>query len=106
MNQINEKDWKLLRKRIPGWQEAYMDRLNREYVELLECDQPASIKFWALDKRLREDKKKTGVAADMRRSRMNLILASLLAEGAITTSDLEGFSEELIAQVKCIAFME
>ena len=101
MYQINEKDWKLLRKRIPGWQEAYMDRLNREYVELLECDQPASTKFWALDKRLREDKKKTGVVADMRRSRMNLILASLLA-----TSDLEGFSEELIAQVKCIAFME
>ena len=32
---VNEKDWKLFRNRIPDWQEAYMDRLNHEYIELL-----------------------------------------------------------------------
>lgn len=106
MIQVNEKDWKLLRKRIPGWQEAFMNRLNREYVELLESDQPASAKFWALDKRLREDRRKTGVVADMRRSKMHLILANLLSEGAITESDLEGFSEELVEQVKYLTFWE
>ena len=30
---VNEKDWKLFRSRIPDWQEAYMDRLNHEYIE-------------------------------------------------------------------------
>ena len=32
---FTEKDWKLFRKKIVVWQEAYMDRLNKEYVELL-----------------------------------------------------------------------
>ena len=27
---INEADWKLFRNRLPGWQEAYMARLNKE----------------------------------------------------------------------------
>ena len=31
---VNEKDRKLFRSRIPDWQEAYMDRLNHEYIEL------------------------------------------------------------------------
>ena len=35
MNRFSEKDWKLFRKKIPGWQEAYMDKLNKEYIENL-----------------------------------------------------------------------
>lgn len=30
-----EKDWKLFRNIIVDWQEAYMDRLNKEYIEFL-----------------------------------------------------------------------
>lgn len=30
-----EKDWKLFRKKLPGWQENYMARMNREYEEIL-----------------------------------------------------------------------
>ena len=35
MNKFSEKDWKLFRKKISGWQEAYMEKLNREYIALL-----------------------------------------------------------------------
>jgi hypothetical protein len=31
MKQVNEKDWKLFRSRLPGWQEAYMGKLIEEY---------------------------------------------------------------------------
>lgn len=33
--EFTEKDWKLFRSKIVGWQEAYMDRLNKEYIDLL-----------------------------------------------------------------------
>lgn len=41
-----EKDWKLFRSKIAGWQEAYMDRLNKEYINLLNEHANPSDKFW------------------------------------------------------------
>lgn len=38
-----------------------MDRLNKEYIELLSEDANPSERFWRLDKRIKEDRKKTGV---------------------------------------------
>ena len=35
MYDVKESDWKLLRKLVPGWQERYMDKLNKEYIEIL-----------------------------------------------------------------------
>ena len=35
MNRSSEEDWKLFRKKIPEWQESYMDKLNKEYIEIL-----------------------------------------------------------------------
>ena len=55
MNKFSEKDWKLFRKKISGWQEAYMEKLNREYIALLNEEGDASDKFWKLEKRIRED---------------------------------------------------
>ena len=55
MYQVKEKDWKLFRKMLPEWQEAYMERLTKEYIELLSSDMQASDKFWALDKRIKDD---------------------------------------------------
>ena len=94
-NGVNERDWKQLRKKLPDWQENYMDKLIHEYIDLLQGEGNPSDRFWALEKRIREDKKDTGVVADMRRSRMTWILHDLLREGAITLDDLDGFSEEL-----------
>ena len=76
-----EQDWKLFRSRIPQWQEAYMDKLNAQYVSLLTADGKASDKFWELEKRLRKDRQSVGVCVDMRRSKLiwNLIERVVIA---------------------------
>lgn len=33
--ECSKNDWKLFRTKIAQWQENYMDRLNKEYIELL-----------------------------------------------------------------------
>ena len=95
-----ESDWKLFRARIAGWQEAHMEKLNREYVELLSADGTASEKFWALDRRIREDRRSAGVVVEMRRSVLHLNLCRLLAEGVIGLEDLDGFSDDLVGALK------
>ena len=92
---FTEADWRLFRKKIAIWQEAYMEKLVREYMDLLSEDGSASDKFWALEKRIKDDKRKTGVVVDMRRSMMMQNILQLLGEGAITLDDLDGFSEDL-----------
>ena len=59
--ECTKSDWKLFRELIPEWQEAYMERLNKEYIRLLSSEKDASEKFWALEKRIRQDKRKPGV---------------------------------------------
>ena len=95
-DQINEKDWKLFRSRLPGWQEAYMEKLLQEYAGILNGDGLASDKFWVLDERIRQDKRNPGVLiTEMRRSRMRANLLRLLDYKVITPEDLECFSDEL-----------
>ena len=103
MNRFSEKDWKLFRSKISDWQEAYMEKLNQEYIELLSGGGNASDRFWALEKRIREDKKDCGVQCRMSRSNLFFILVSLLNEGAITFDDLEGFSDDLKDTMKHLA---
>ena len=95
INHVNESDWRLFRSRLPIWQEAYMERLNREYIALLSGTGPASEKFWELEKRVHEDKKSGGVVMRMSRANMELNLLSLLSDGVISMADLDGFSEDL-----------
>ena len=91
MYQVIEKDWKLFRKLLPGWQEA-----TKEYIELLSSDRQASDKFWALDKRIKQDKRRTGVLArDVKRSNMFQLIINLIYEEAIFEDDLKDFSEDL-----------
>ena len=92
---IKEADWRLFRSRFPIWQEAYMERLNREYIALLSGTGSASEKFWELERRMREDKRRGGVVMRMSRSDMELNLLSLLSDGVISTAEPDGFSEEL-----------
>ena len=96
MYQSEEKDWKLFRKKLPKWQEAYMERLIEEYAELLNGDAAASEKFRALDKRIRADRQRLGVRVDdVSRSKLQNILTGLIIENIITEDDLQDFSEEL-----------
>ena len=92
---FTKKDWTLFREKLPGWQEAYMDKLNKEYIELLSSQETPAHKFWALEKRIRRDKNDTGVQLVMKRSNCIFNIVSLINEGAITMADLDDFSDEL-----------
>ena len=96
-NMPAERDWKLFRKKLPKWQEAFMDRLNKEYVEILsQAGKNPSDIFWELDGRIKHDKRLTGVVIhDLSRSSMYGHLIELLQEDAITLDDLSDFSEDL-----------
>lgn len=97
---FTKKDWTLFRDKIAGWQESYMDRLNKEYIELLSSDAAPSDKFWALDQRIKEDKRKKGVRIQMSRSDLIYNIVDLICEGAISMDDLEDFSDELKERVR------
>ena len=77
--QVNEADWKLFRQKLPGWQEAHMEKLIKEYAAVIAGTGKASDKFWELEERINADKKHVGVVARMSRSNMynNLLHYSL-----------------------------
>ncbi len=97
---FTETDWKLFKSKIGIWQTAYMEKLNREYIDLLSADSTASEMFWALDERIKKDRKSVGVVADMRRSQMIPNIISLLGDGVITEDDLNEFSETLQSAIR------
>ena len=97
---FTERDWKLFRNKIADWQESYMDRLGKEYIVLLSEDADPSEKFWRLEKRIKEDRKKAGVRVEMSRSNLIYNIISLINEGAISFEDLEEFSNELKETVR------
>lgn len=92
---FTKKDWALFREKIADWQETYMDKINKEYIELLSGEGRPSEKFWTLEERIRNDKKDTGVQLKMSRSNCIPNIISLLNEGVITMEDLDEFSDEL-----------
>ena len=65
---FTKKDWTVFREKLPGWQEAYMDKINKEYIGILSGDGNPSDKFWQLDKRIKEDKRNPGVQLRVSRS--------------------------------------
>ncbi|MPN31626.1 hypothetical protein SDC9_179100 [bioreactor metagenome] len=94
-HRFTKVDWMLFKNKIADWQEAYMNKLNKEYLELLSEDANPSEKFWRLDKRIKADSKKTGVQLEMSRSNLIYNIISLINDGAISFEDLEEFSDEL-----------
>ena len=101
--EVTKRDWKLFREKLPDWQEAYMEKLVKEYMELLAGEGLASDKFWELEKRIKKDKKDPGVILEMSKSNMLFDLYALLRDGAITMEDLEEFSDNVRESVKSMA---
>ena len=99
MAEISKADWKLFCKRVPEWQEHYMERLTKKYIELLRSPGNASDHFWELEKRIKNDKKHPGVMLEMRKSEVIWDIAIFIKKKVITLKDLEGFSMELIESV-------
>ena len=98
----SKKDWLLYREKIAGWQEAYMEKLIKEYVDYLNGDEPASTKFWRMEKRIKQDKVSPGVSIELRKKDMVFDLVRLINERVITFDDLEEFSDELREYVEFI----
>lgn len=100
--EISKVDWKLFRERVPGWQEQYMEKLNKEYIDLLSSAGNASGHFWELEKRIKQDKKHPGVLIELKKSTAIWDIALFVRDGVITMDELDGFSEDLIDAVKLI----
>ena len=58
-----ESDWKLFRKRLPGWQENYMATLLEQYKAILEEDTQAAERFHKLEDELLEHRKDAAYSA-------------------------------------------
>jgi len=92
---FTEQDWKLFKSRLTVWQETYISKLNAEYITLLSGNAAPSEKYWALEKRMKEDENKFLLPLRMSRSNFITNLLSLLHNGVIEISDLAEFSDEL-----------
>lgn len=96
MYEISKSDWKLFREKIGDWQENYMQRLEQEYISLLSDDgKLASDKFWELEKRIKKDKKSSGVILQMSTSEAIWNIAYMIKLKVIALEDLEDFSDNL-----------
>ena len=100
MVEVSKRDWKLFREKLPGWQESYMERLCKEYVELLTCDKKGSERFWALEERIKKDRKAPGVILSVSKSDMLINLVRLVQDEVIGLDDLSDFSEDVQERVK------
>ena len=97
---ISEKDWKLYREYVPKWQTRYIEKLNREYIQLLSSEGDAADHFWELEKRIRKDKRHPGVSIGMDKSEAFFNLVLLCRTGVIGMDDLAGFSDGTVEAVK------
>lgn len=93
--EVSKSDWKLFRTSIGDWQEAYMERLVKEYMDLLEGEENASDKFWKLEERIKKDKKHPGVMLELSKENMIFDIVALINRDIITVADLKDFSDEL-----------
>ena len=98
----SKKDWKLYREKVPGWQENYMERLIEDYVSYLSSTEPASTKFWTMEKRMKQDKKTPGVCIEISKGNMIFDLVRFLQDEVIVFSDLDEFSDELRENVRLL----
>ncbi len=90
-----KSDIKIYRDKIGEWQEAYIEKLCKGYVELLQSDKLPSEKFWELEKRIKADKKNPGVMVSINKDEMIYDIVKLIKDDAITLEDLDDFSDEL-----------
>lgn len=67
-----------------------MNRLNKGYIELLSEDADSSEKFWRLDKRIKVDKKKTGVQLEISWSNFIYNIISLINDSLEYCKKIKG----------------
>lgn len=85
--EVSKSDWKLFRTYIGNWQEAYMERLLKEYMDLLEGKGNASDKFWKLEERIKKDKKHPGVMLELSKGNIMFDIVALINTGTVKAGD-------------------
>ena len=100
MKSITKADWKLFMEKVPEWQEAYMERLLKEYVKMLQSKKPASTKFWDLDERIKADKKNPGVQMQLDKGDAIYDIVKMINLEIISKEDLADFSDDLKESVQ------
>ena len=104
--EISKADWKLFQDRLRLWQENYMERLLGEYIKMLQGPGDASSKFQQLERKLKSDRLNPGVSLVLDKQEVINDIANMVKIGVITIADLEGFSEELINEVKRLTVLK
>ena len=102
MSDISKSDWKLFQEKLPEWQEAYMERLIKDYIKLLQKKCDASERFWKLEERIKKDKKNPGVQLQYEKSETIYNIVYLIRMKVIKVEDLADFSDELKEEVQQI----
>lgn len=102
MYKVKEADWEKFREKIDFWQENYLRRLNKEYIDILKQDKSASEIFWTLEEEIKKDKKSVEVMVIMRRSIMRDIILELIRDNVIEFKDIDEFSDDLKDTVRQI----
>lgn len=97
--ECSKSDWKYFRSKIAEWQEAYMEQLTKEYIQLLSSSEKASDKFWELEERIKKDRKHPGVIIELNKENMLYDIVALINYKVITVEDLDGFSDDLKEKV-------
>lgn len=77
-----------------------MEKLNNEYINLLNGSGAASEKFWELEKRIKHDKRCKGVLISLNKRDVPIDLVSLINDGVIGFEDIKDFSSELQETVR------
>lgn len=102
MSNISKADWKLFQEKLPEWQEAYMERLIKDYIKILQKKCDASERFWKLEERIKKDKKNPGVQLQYEKSETIYNIVYLIRMKVIKIEDLADFSNELKEEVQQI----
>ncbi len=95
IREIDEEDWRLFKERMPLWRERQMEKMVRNYQQILSSDKTAEEKFFKLQRRMEKDSWCVIFSVEMSRSKVNINIMELLTAGIITVDDLEGFTPGL-----------
>ena len=83
-----------------------MQRLIEEHIKMLQGPGDASSKFWQLERKLKSDRLNPGVSLVLDKQEVINDIANMVKIGVFTIADLEGFSEELINEVKRLTVLK
>ena len=71
-----------------------MEQLIGDYMTLLRSGEKASDKFWALEERINQDRRRPGVILAMSKSNVIPNIVSFIHDHVITIDDLHDFSDD------------